>query len=170
MVLAALRLALRLTWSKFHVWYLLSGTILPKDAVVEWLGRSALVRKVAGASLARVNDWKTLTVHSTVTGTWLNSGKVKGSERRGLGPAFQMPCPGHDGALTLHCPDGHWATGNFSFSTCINDPKPVAPFLFVVSLNIVELFWKFMSKPLKCSSQLAWIRTMKWATSWENMF
>ena len=26
-------------------------------------------------------------------GTWLPSGKVKGSERRGLGPAFHMPCP-----------------------------------------------------------------------------
>ena len=37
-------------------------------------------------------------------GTWLTSGKVKGGERRGLGPAFHMPCPRHDGALTPHCP------------------------------------------------------------------
>ena len=40
-------------------------------------------------------------------GTWLTSGKVKGDKRRGLGPAFHMPCPRHNGATTPHCPDGH---------------------------------------------------------------
>ena len=36
----------------------------------------------------------------------LTLGKVKGGERRGLGPAFHMPCPRHDWALTTNCPDG----------------------------------------------------------------
>ena len=40
-------------------------------------------------------------------GIGFTSGKVKGGERRGLGPAFHMLCPRHDGALILHCPDGH---------------------------------------------------------------
>ena len=38
-------------------------------------------------------------------GTWLTSGKVKGGERRGLGPTFHMLCPRHNGALTPHCPE-----------------------------------------------------------------
>ena len=32
-------------------------------------------------------------------GTWLSSGRVKGGERRGLGPNSHMPCSRHDGAL-----------------------------------------------------------------------
>ena len=31
----------------------------------------------------------------------------KGGERRGLGPAFQMPCPKHDWAVAPHCPGIH---------------------------------------------------------------
>ena len=32
-------------------------------------------------------------------GQFITSGKVKGGERRGLGPVFHMPCLRHDGAL-----------------------------------------------------------------------
>ena len=49
-------------------------------------------------------------------GIWLTSGKVKGSERRGLGLAFHMPCPRHEGALTSHCPNSHKAKGTFTFT------------------------------------------------------
>ena len=37
-------------------------------------------------------------------GTWSTSGKVKGGERRGLGPAFYMPCPRHDGSSNTPLP------------------------------------------------------------------
>ena len=77
--------------------------------MVEWLERLAVVRKVAGSSPARAKRLENS--HCPPSSEW----KVKGGERRGLGPAFHMPCPKHDGALTPHCPDGHQATRTFTF-------------------------------------------------------
>ena len=62
--------------------------------MVEWLERLAVVHKVTGSSPALA---KRLYNSDCPPGTWLTSGKVKGGERRGLGPAFHMPCLRHDG-------------------------------------------------------------------------
>ena len=63
----------------------------------------------------RPKDWKTLSVHPAANGYLINFKKVKGGERRGLGPAFHMPCPRHDGALTPHCLDVYFAKGTYTF-------------------------------------------------------
>ena len=53
-----------------------------------------------------------LIVHPAVNGYLILNGKVKDGKRRGLGPAFHMPCPRHSGALTPCCPNGHqWPLG-----------------------------------------------------------
>ena len=41
-------------------------------AVVEWLERLTVVRKVAGSSPALTKDWKTLTVHPAANGYLIN--------------------------------------------------------------------------------------------------
>ena len=81
---------------------------LIRGAVVEWLERLAVVQKVAGfeSCLGRMTEKLSLFSRQRM-GTWFTSGKVKGGERRGLGPALHMLCPRHDRALTTHCPDGH---------------------------------------------------------------
>ena len=55
---------------------LLSPTLciifIERGAVVEWLERLTVVRKVAGSSPARAKDWKTLTIHSAENGYLIN--------------------------------------------------------------------------------------------------
>ena len=86
-----------------------------RGAVVEWLECLAAERKVAGSSSAWAK--KLENSHCSPSSEWvpdLTSKKVKGSKRRGLDPAFHMPCPRHDGTLTPHCLDSHWAKGTFN--------------------------------------------------------
>ena len=56
--------------------------------MVKWLERLTAVPKVAGSSFARVNNWIILIVHPAVNGYLINSGKIKGIKRRGLGFIF----------------------------------------------------------------------------------
>ena len=65
--------------------------------MVEWLERFAVVRKVASSNPARAKRLEIC--HCPPSSKWvpITSGKVKGGERRGLGPAFHMSCPRHDG-------------------------------------------------------------------------
>ena len=53
-------------------------------------------------------------------GTWLSSSKVKGGERRGLGPAFHMRCPIYDGALTFIAPTVVRLRAPIHFSHIVN--------------------------------------------------
>ena len=75
-------------------------------------------------------------------GTCLTSGKVKGGKRTGLCPAFHMPCPRHDGALTPHCPDGHKAMGTFTFTVYHKSNENPLP---QTKLTLKE---EFLSAPL----------------------
>ena len=59
------------------------------SARTQCLERSAAVRKVAGLSLARVNDWKTLTVHPAVNGYW--EGLRQRKKRTGLRLSNAVP-------------------------------------------------------------------------------
>ena len=63
-------------------------TLSPIGAVVKWYERLAVVRKVAGSSPARAEDWETLTATQQRMGTWLTLGKVEGGERRDWVPPF----------------------------------------------------------------------------------
>ena len=69
--------------------------LFDKYHVVEWLERLTVVRKVA-------KDWKTLTVNPAAT-----SGKVKGGERRELGPVFHKSCPRQDETPLARRPLGY---------------------------------------------------------------
>ena len=46
--------------------------ICMRGAMIEWLERLAVVRKVAGSSPARVKVWKTLTVYPATNGYLVN--------------------------------------------------------------------------------------------------
>ena len=56
---------------------------MQRGAVIEWLERSTVVRKVSGLSLAQVNDWKTLTVHQAV------NRRLKAGKREEWVPPFK---------------------------------------------------------------------------------
>ena len=92
-------------WKKLYSWQNLKSPYIER-------GHSHIVKSArlqCRRSLVRALFWSTTGIFSLSTqqwiGTWLASGKVKGSEKRGLGPAFQMLYPGYDWAQTLHSPN-----------------------------------------------------------------
>ena len=118
-----------------------------RGAVVEWLLRLTVVRKVAGWSPARAKRLEKS--HCSPSIEWVSE-KVTGGERRELGPAFQMPCPKQDGALTSIAP------------TVIRVRAP-SPYL----LLYVPREWGTILIIVPVRSVLFKIM---WATSWENLF
>ena len=82
----------------------------------------SVVRKVVDSSPTRAEWLENSLFTQQQMGTWFTSGKVKGGERRGLGPAFHMPCPRHDGALII-APMAIRLRATFLFKSDSADPN-----------------------------------------------
>ena len=64
-----------------------------RGAVVKWLERLAVVRKVAGSSPARSKDWKTLTDHPAVNGYLINFREGQRRRKERIGPRQSHAVP-----------------------------------------------------------------------------